>query len=61
MNKTLKLFIIIIAGISSISMFILPIIAFVSLTCKQLCYILWFVFTVIFVICNIILNRYDTE
>lgn len=61
MNNILKLIIVIIASLSLISMFILPVIVFVSLIYKLLCYKLLFLFAMIFIICVIILNRCDTK
>lgn len=61
MNNILKLIIVIIASLSLISMFILPVIVFLSLYYKLLCCKLLFVFAMIFIICGIILNKYDTK
>lgn len=60
-STLLKLIVIIIASILLIVLFLLPIISIVSTNYKTLCYELWFVFALIFIICIIILNRYDTK
>lgn len=60
-STLLKLIVIIIASISLIVLFLLPIISIVSTNYKTLCYELWFVFALIFVIFTLIINRYESK
>lgn len=60
-STLLKLIVIIIASISLIVLFLLPIISIVSINHKTLCYELWFVFALMFVIFTLIINRYESK